>query len=157
MHPTKNSLPLEIRGQVAIILNQTLADLGDLYSQTKQAHWNVRGRLFYPLHKLFDYLADSLPGHMDDIAERVTALGGAARGTVRQAAARSQLLEFPDGLQEDLDYLFALRDRFALAANNVRHAIEESARLGDAGTVDLFTAISRELDKALWMLEAHSP
>ena len=54
MFITKNSLPAETRAQVAAILNQSLADLSDLYSQTKQAHWNVRGRLFYSLHKLFD-------------------------------------------------------------------------------------------------------
>ena len=155
MHTTKNSLSAETRTQVAAILNQSLADLSDLYSQTKQAHWNVRGRLFYPQHKLFDDLAGTVVGHLDDIAERVTALGGVAQGTIRQAAASSRLPEFTGEQKDELAFVTALRDRYAFAANETRKAIDATARLGDADAADLFTGISRELDKALWMLEAH--
>ncbi len=156
MHPTKNSLSAKTRTQVAAILNQSLADLSDLYSQTKQAHWNVKGRLFYSLHKLFDDLAGTVEEHLDDIAERVTAIGGVAQGTIRQAAASSRLPEFPGEQKEELAFVHALRDRYALAANETRKAIDETARLGDADAADLLTGISRDLDKALWMLEAHN-
>ena len=155
MHTTKNSLSAKTRTQVAAILNQSLADLSDLYSQTKQAHWNVRGRLFYSLHKLFDDLADTVEEHLDDIAERVTALGGVAQGTIRQTAASSRLPEFPSEQKDELAFATALRDRYAFAANETRKAIDVTARLGDADAADLLTGISRDLDKALWMLEAH--
>ena len=155
MFTTKNSLSAETRTQVAAILNQSLADLSDLYSQTKQAHWNVRGRLFYSLHKLFDDLAGTVEEHLDDIAERVTALGGVAQGTIRQTAASSRLPEFPSEQKDDLAFATALRECFAFAANETRKAIDQTAQLGDADTADLFTGISRDLDKALWMLEAH--
>ena len=59
MHSTKNSLSKATRTKVNELLNQSLADLSDLYSQTKQAHWNVRGPSFIALHKLFDDLADA--------------------------------------------------------------------------------------------------
>ena len=153
---TQNSLPPATRAQVAAMLNQSLADLSDLYSQTKQAHWNVRGRLFYSLHKLFDDIAAAVEGHLDDIAERVTALGALARGTVRQAAASSRLAEFPDEQAGELAYATALSERFALCANTTRKAIDETSALGDADTADLLTAVSRDLDKALWMIEAHT-
>ena len=156
MHPSQNSLTHEIRAQVAAILNQSLADLTDLYSQTKQAHWNVRGRLFYPLHKLFDELAAMVLAHLDEIAERITALGALAQGTVRLAAANSRLTEFPIEETVDSIYLAALSGRFALCANETRKAIDETAQLGDADTADLLTAVSRALDKGLWMLEAHT-
>ena len=156
MNPTKNSLSQKSRTQVAALLNQSLADLSDLYSQTKQAHWNVRGPHFYSLHKLFDDLATSVEAHLDDIAERVTALGGIAQGTIRQAASASRLSEFPVKLKDDLAFVAALRDRFAAAANSTRKAIDEADDLGDADTADLFTGVSRDLDKALWMLEAHN-
>jgi starvation-inducible DNA-binding protein len=61
--------------------------LFDLYSQTKQAHWNVKGEEFYQLHELFDEIAEELVKFMDMVAERATALGGEALGTVRMAAA----------------------------------------------------------------------
>ena len=109
MFTTKNNLAPKIRAQVAAILNQSLADLSDLYSQTKQAHWNVRGPNFYSLHKLFDDLAGAVEEHLDDVAERVTALGGTAQGTVRQIAAASRLPEFPREQKDDLAFATALR------------------------------------------------
>ena len=157
MHSTKNSLPPEIRTEVAVILNQMLADLADLYSQTKQAHWNVRGNHFYTLHKLFDDLAAAVEPHIDDTAERITALGGIAKGTVRQAAESSRLPEFPIEQSGDMLFLAALIERYALCANETRKAIDETSELGDADTADLLTAVSRDLDKSLWMLEAHEP
>ena len=156
MHPTQNSLSVETRAQVSTILNQSLADLMDLYSQTKQAHWNVRGRLFYPLHKLFDELASVVEEHLDEIAERVSALGALAQGTVRLAAANSRLSEFPVEETRDVLYLAALSGRYASCANQTRAAVDETDQLGDADTADLLTAVSRDLDKALWMLEAHA-
>jgi starvation-inducible DNA-binding protein len=156
MFNTKNNLPAATRKKVAAILNQSLADLSDLYSQTKQAHWNVRGASFYALHKLFDDLAASVESHIDDTAERVTSLGALAKGTVRMAAAASALPEFPDAQDGEFSYVNALVARYAAAANSVRKAIDTTAALGDADTADLLTGVSRDLDKALWMLEAHT-
>ncbi|HUG12145.1 MAG TPA: DNA starvation/stationary phase protection protein Dps [Opitutaceae bacterium] len=156
MFNSKNDLPAASRKRVSAILNQTLADLSDLYSQTKQAHWNVRGPSFYSLHKLFDDLAASVEAHLDDTAERITALGALAQGTVRQAAAASALPEFPDAQPGEFSYVAALVERYSAAAKSVRKAIDATDALGDADTADLLTGVSRDLDKALWMLEAHS-
>jgi starvation-inducible DNA-binding protein len=154
LHPTENSVPLRARTQVISLLNQVLADLGDLYSQTKQAHWNVRGKNFYTHHKLFDEVADSAEAHWDDVAERAVQLGGYARGTVRMAASASQLPEWPEGLENEAAFVKAVTERFAITANSVRTGIQACAELGDADTADLLTEISRELDKSLWFLEA---
>ena len=105
---------------------------------------------------MFDDLAGSVEAHLDDIAERVTALGGIAQGTIRQAAAASRLPEFPTAQKDDFAYVAALVERFASAANETRKAIDQTAQLGDADSADLFTGVSRDLDKALWMLEAHN-
>jgi starvation-inducible DNA-binding protein len=153
---TANSLTPDTRQKVAALLNQTLADLSDLYSQTKQAHWNVRGPSFYSLHKLFDELAGMVEGHIDPVAERITALGGIAQGTVRQAASHSALSEFPAKQPEELSYVTALVERFGQCATAVRRGVDKTAALSDAGTADLLTGLSQDLDKALWFLEAHS-
>ena len=154
-NPTRNSLSMETRNKSVGRLNQAMADLSDLYSQSKQAHWNVRGPNFYSLHRLFDDLAGMIEPHLDTIAERVTALGGTALGTVRQSASGSALAEFPLDLASETGFVTALLERYALCANRVRQDIDESAAAGDADTADLLTEVSRDLDKALWFLEAH--
>lgn len=155
MFSTRNNLSREVRGQMIALLNQQLADIFDLYSQTKQAHWNVRGAQFIPLHELFDKLAAELVGHTDEIAERATALGGLAQGTVRQSAATSRLPECDLDVTDSLPTVEALADRYAALAASMRQAIESAEGQGDADTADLFTEVSRALDKALWFLEAH--
>jgi len=153
-HQTALDLPADKRTAAVRILNQQLANLSDLASQTKQAHWNVRGPEFYQLHKLFDDLYEPLGDQVDSIAERAVTLGGFAMGTVRCAAANSALEEFP--LEPGaIEYVKALAKRYAQAANSIREAIDQTADLGDADTADLFTQISRELDKSVWFLEAH--
>ena len=149
-------MPTDTRKKVAVILNQLLADLSDLYSQAKQAHWNVRGPQFYSLHKLFDELAAGVEEHIDPLAERIVALGGVADGTVRQAAARSALGEFPTERAEGLAYVTALVERFAQCGTAARKSIDDTASIGDADTADLLTGLSQDLDKGLWFLEAHT-
>jgi starvation-inducible DNA-binding protein len=155
LYPTRLDVPAEVRAQVIAILNQALANTLDLYSQTKQAHWNVKGSDFYALHELFDAMAGELLGYVDDLAERVTALAGVALGTVRLAAQASHLPEYPLTAVLGADHLAALADRYAQYARFVRQAIDQTAALGDADTADLFTEISRTADKRLWFLEAH--
>jgi starvation-inducible DNA-binding protein len=152
---TRIDLAEGVRGPVVALLNQQLADTFDLYSQTKQAHWNVKGAQFYPLHELFDRLAQELEGYVDLIAERATALGGLAQGTVRLSAANSQLAEFPPEVTDSLPTVEALAERYAALAASTRRGIETANGQGDADTADLFTEVSRGLDKALWFLEAH--
>ena len=154
-YKTQNDLSGEVREQMTTLLNQHLADTSDLYSQTKQAHWNVKGPEFFQLHELFDKLADEVEEHVDLIAERVTALGGTAMGTVRMAAATSRLDEYPLDVSHGLASVEALAVVYAMLAKTSRAAIDEAALVGDASTADLFTEVSRSLDKALWFLEAH--
>jgi starvation-inducible DNA-binding protein len=153
-NPTGNSVPPKARESSVALLNQALADLGDLYSQTKQAHWNVRGKNFYSHHLLFDSVAETAEAHWDDVAERAIQLGGYARGTSRMTARATNLPEWPENLATEAEFVTAVVERFTLVANSIRAGIDAAAKLGDADTADLFTEISRKLDKSLWMLEA---
>jgi len=155
MFTTQINLPASDRAQLVDLLNQQLADLTDLASQTKQAHWNVHGRHFYQFHKLFEELAAVVETHLDELAERIATLGGYARGTVRDAAQNSRLENFPAEQGDDQGYVDVLSGRFAACANEIRLAIAAADELDDATTADLLTAISRGLDKSLWFLEAH--
>ena len=155
MFPTHNDLPAEVRSAMTGLCNAQLADTTDLYTQVKQSHWNVKGRDFFQLHELFDDLAARLLEHADLIAERATAIGGKAQGTARMAVATTRLPELPDDIDEGMAYVQALVERYGVYAATTRAAIDEAAEAGDLDTSDLFTQISREVDKDLWFLEAH--
>jgi starvation-inducible DNA-binding protein len=153
--PTSVDIPASDRTKVVRILNQHLADAADMWSQAKQAHWNVKGPDFWQLHKLFDEVAGEAANWADLCAERVTALGGFATGTVRMAATSSTLPEFPADITDSMDYVRAVAQRLAAFTNSARGAIDAADKLGDANTADLFTEISRCADKYLYFLEAH--
>lgn len=153
--PTRNDLSADTRTMLIELLNVLLADLIDLASQTKQAHWNVKGPHFIALHELYDKLYAEFGGPIDDSAERIAALGGTVRGTIRQAAAASRVPEFAPESFDGREVTMNLAARYAAVAKSVRAAIDRSASLGDADTADLLTGLSRQLDKALWFLEAH--
>lgn len=157
-----NSLPQSLlglsdtlRASHIDLLNSCLADLLDLHSQFRQAHWNVRGRSFHAQHKLFEELAGMVADSLDELAERVAALGGAAKGTIRQAAASTRLAELNEQGGDELGFIRALAVQCAACGKQVRSGVETTAAAGDAGSSDLLTGISRDLDKALWILESH--
>lgn len=155
MHKTKIDLPKAKREKLVAILNQRLADATDLKSQAKQAHWNVKGMNFIALHELFDQVSTAVEGHIDEIAERITALGGTAMGTIRVAAQNSSLSEYPLEITDGTAHVDALSTALADFGKKVRGDIDEADKLGDADTADLFTNVSKEIDKLLWFVEAH--
>jgi starvation-inducible DNA-binding protein len=155
MYKTKIDLPDKVRRNVIVILNNQLAEAIDLQSQVKQAHWNVKGPHFIALHELFDKISDQVLEQIDEIAERITALGGTAEGTVAVAAKRSKLKNYPLSITAGKDHLFYLATQLAAFGKAVREAIDSTDTLGDKDTADLFTGISRANDKYLWFIEAH--
>jgi len=154
-YPTSVGVPENNRQAIIALLNARLADSTDLRTQVKWAHWNVKGMHFIQLHELFDSVASHLEEQTDSIAERVTTLGGVANGTVREAAAKSGLKEADLTASDGASMLKFLVHNVAHHANALREAVQESDDLGDPITSDLFTTLTRELDKDLWFLEAH--
>jgi starvation-inducible DNA-binding protein len=148
-------IPEGNRHKLAALLNARLADALDFQTQAKFAHWNVKGNDFYQVHLLFDAVAGHAEEHIDLIAERITALGGTAFGTVRMSAQSSSLPEFEATGRGSMEYVRALAATLAKHGNAIREAIDKAEELEDIGTSDLFTQISRELDKDLYFLEAH--
>ncbi|ADI13491.1 DNA starvation/stationary phase protection protein Dps [Truepera radiovictrix] len=144
-----------VRKELIDILNQQLADATDLFTQTKQAHWNVKGMDFFQLHELFDDLAKRARNFADLLAERVTALGGAALGTVRMAAEATTLPEYPLETVQGHEVVDLMVERWAAYAASTRAAIRRSGELDEPTTEDLLTEISREVDESLYFLEAH--
>lgn len=155
MFKTKNDLAEGTRGKVITLLNARLADCTDLQTQTKQAHWNVKGPNFIALHELFDKINEEVEDYVDDLAERAVQLGGVAEGTARMVAKKSTLPEYPANAADGRSHVDALSTALAAFGKSARQAITEANDLGDLDTADLFTEISRGIDKWLWFVEAH--
>src|SRR5262245_16709438 len=153
---TQNDLPQKVRVKIIDLLNQNLAEILDLGLQAKQAHWNVKGPHFIGLHELFDKVAEELEEYTDDIAERAVELGGVALGTVQVVAKQSRLAAYPLTIAAGSNHVAALSNALAKFGASARAAIDAASKAGDADTADLFTEVSRGVDKLLWFVEAHA-
>ncbi|MDB6015670.1 MAG: hypothetical protein JWR19_159 [Pedosphaera sp.] len=156
MYETENDISPQRRTELNVLMNQRLADAVDLQMQLKQAHWNVKGPSFIGLHELFDKVDEAVETYVDMIAERIVQLGGIAEGTVRVAAARTRLEEYPLTIADGLAHVEAVAKALSTFGHEARNTIEQAGELDDADTADLFTEISRGIDKWLWFVEAHS-
>jgi starvation-inducible DNA-binding protein len=156
MYETENDLPEKRRSKLNALMNQRLASAVDLQTQIKQAHWNVKGPSFIGLHELFDQVDEAVEAYVDLIAERIVQLGGIAEGTARVAAARSRLPEYPLVLADGLGHVKAVSHALGCFGQEARETIAEATKLEDADTADLFTEVSRGIDKWLWFVEAHA-
>lgn len=153
MYKSSVGVPETNRQAIIALLNARLADAIDLFTQVKWAHWNLKGMHFIQLHELFDSIAERVESQTDTIAERIAALGGIANGTAREVAARSGLKEADLAASDGASQLRWLVHNAAHHANALRQAVNESDDLDDKITADLFTSVTRDLDKDLWFLD----
>jgi starvation-inducible DNA-binding protein len=156
MYETENDISLKRRSELNALMNLRLASAVDLQMQMKQAHWNVKGPSFIGLHELFDKVSEAVEDYVDEIAERIVQLGGIAEGTVRVSAARTRLAEYPLQIAEGMAHVEAVARALSTFGQEARATIDEANALDDADTADLFTEVSRGIDKWLWFVEAHS-
>lgn len=154
MNKTRNSLPPPVRKEAITALNQTVAELFDLFMCIKQAHWNMRGATFIKL----DELAGNVMGHIDHAAERSTALGGLADGAFRETMRllrikkRKEAASVPNGFS---DCIQELADLYGTASEHTRQAVKQLMDMQDYGSADLLADILRTLDLHLSLLEMH--
>jgi len=156
MYETENDIPQKRRAELCMLMNQRLADALDLQSQMKQAHWNVKGPHFIGLHELFDKVYEAVQEYVDLIAERIAQLGGIAEGTARVAAKRSRLDEYPLDIADGTAHVEAVARALSSFGKEARNTIDEADELEVADTAEMFTEISRGIDKWLWFVEAHT-
>ncbi len=155
MAKTRNTLPDNTRKAMIALLNARLADTIDLRLALKQAHWNVKGPTFIALHELFDQIQARVDRFSDDIAERGVSLGGLVTGTAQSVVGGSNLEAYPTDIQDEKAHLKAVADRLAAYGKLAREAIDTADEAGDKDTADLFTGVSRAIDKDLWFVESH--
>lgn len=156
MHHTNNPLSKAIRVRSVELLNHHLAAAIDLHAQVKQAHWNVRDPALNAGHRLFNSTSVKIEVYTDLMAERAGALGGTAHGTVQAAADQSFLAPYPLGLSDVRHHVIALSKALTAFGRSAREAGDLSISYGDPDTANLFAEISQNMDRQLWLIEAHA-
>lgn len=154
----KNSIGISPKNRqaVAIALSKLLADEFILYTKTRNAHWNVEGADFYEKHKFFEGQYEQLDEVMDNVAERIRAIGHFAPATLNDYLKLTHLTEksnrkndsqgfIKDLLADHESIIFKLRENINPFANKYK----------DAGTSDFITGLLEEHEKMAWMLRAH--
>lgn len=132
-------------------LQALLTELVNLALQLKQAHWNVRGPLFKPVHEQLDEIVDDARTHSDDVAERITALGVSADGRVTRLQSESSLPEFPEGHLGTRAAVEAVSERMTRTIRVCRTILPTLAE-ADSISEDLVIGITASLEKHHWML-----
>ena len=155
MHKTRNNLSSNAKAVSVDLLNARLADGIDLALATKQAHWNLKGPQFIGIHLMLDGFRTEQDEWNDTMAERAVQLGGTALGTTQTVGSMTTLAPYPTDTYAVADHLAALIDRFGAYANALHESIDQADEAGDADAADIFTEVSRGIDKQLWFLEAH--
>lgn len=146
----------DARQQMIDLLNANLSNAIALTLAVKQAHWNLKGAGFIGVHELLDAVADRARESADMIAERAVMLGGFAEGTLETVANTATIEPYPKDISDITKHVEALRQRFMFVGGELRKAIDVANKAGDADTADIFTQISRAVDKDAWFIGANA-
>lgn len=145
----------DVRAAMCEELNITMGTAIDLYTQVKQAHWNIKGPWFVSRHLLFDDLASHLRAWSDELAERISTLGGYAYGTARCAADKSMLSEYNLDAVDGKTHLQALVAAYGAFTKRVRAQIADLPEPRDVATEDILIEMLRGAEKDMWFVESH--
>lgn len=151
--PADTGLDRTDRKELAKMLGEALASTYVLYHKTHAYHWNVAGPLFYSVHKLTDEQYQELASAVDDIAERIRAIGFAAP-TGLEAYTRNSVVSDVKGIPVAGDMIAELADDHQRIAASMRQMVEEAERVEDVYTADLLTGRIGVHEEAAWMLNA---
>lgn len=146
-------IPESERERVSNGLARLLADTYTLYLKTHNFHWNVTGPRFAQLHDLFETQYRELQGAVDEVAERIRALGFRAPGSYSEFAELSRVPEALETASAD-DMVRQLAEGHEQVARAVRDLIAPAQAAGDEGSVDLLVGRLRAHEKTAWMLRA---
>lgn len=150
------NLNQDVRTKMVDLLNARLVDTIAVTLAVKQAHWNLKGQGFIGVHELLDGVADRLRESADLMAERAVIMGGFAKGTVEVVSDKTEIEAYPVEITDLEDHVQALKERFMALGGAVREAAETAEEAGDADTADLFTEVSRTVDKDAWFIGANA-
>lgn len=154
MEKINTGLEANARNAVADALNGVLADTYSLYQKTHAYHWNVTGPQFHTLHVMFEEQYREMWAALDEIAERVRALGAFAPASGKAFAALASIESAEDAPPKSEQMVKNLLDGHETLVRRARKALEVAGDVNDAATEDLLTVRIQTHEKTAWMLRA---
>ena len=134
-------------------LNQLLINYQVHYQNLRLFHWNVKGPLFFTLHEKFEELYIDAATKIDEVAERVLALDGTPKGSLKNILSNADI-ESRDDVLEANDMVQEIVNANITLIQNLDEVLKQANRVGDEGTTDIFTSYIQELQKQNWMLNS---
>ncbi|MCT2345216.1 Dps family protein [Niallia taxi] len=135
-------------------LNVQVANWSVLYTKLHQHHWYVKGPFFFTLHEKFEELYDEAADVVDEIAERLLAIGGKPVSTLKEFLETSTLAESTEKLSAT-EMVRSLVEDYSQINTQLRSLAEHADELGDTVTHDLAIGLTEKIEKHLWMLTAY--
>jgi len=142
------------RTKVISVLSDVMADQYVLYTKTRNYHWNVTGEDFAQYHKLFEEQYSAIDEDIDDVAERIRALGGKTPATLAEFVKAATLNEHPGKYPSAKAMIANLLADHETVIRSLRKAIEICDGMDDDGTEDFLTQLMEKHEKTAWMLRA---
>lgn len=136
-------------------LNEYLANQQIMYIKLHNLHWYVKGRGFFTLHTKLESLYDQTAGIMDDVAERLLALGGAPVASLKKALAIASVKELEDAPISSDDTVKALISDVEYWIRDTKEIVKLAEEEDDGATADQFNGYLAEYQKLLWMLNSY--
>ncbi len=148
---TEKNLSLSIATLQVVLANEMV-----LYIKTRKFHWNVSGDSFMELHKLFENQYNQLEEAIDEVAERISKLGGKAIGTTQEFAKLSSLKENPGKNPSSKEMILELLGDYETIIIKLRKDVDTCAdKYKDAGTADFLTGLMEQNETAAWTLRRY--
>jgi starvation-inducible DNA-binding protein len=138
---------------VTEVLNKQIANWSVLYVKLHHYHWFVKGTQFFTLHTKFEELYDEAAQYIDDLAERVLAIGGKPLSTMKDYLAQSTVKEAA-GNESAEAMVKALAADFGAVIGELQEGIKAAEAAEDESTVDMFIGMHTALEKHVWMLKS---
>ncbi|GIN93121.1 general stress protein 20U [Siminovitchia terrae] len=139
--------------QLIELVNKQVANWTVLYTKLHNFHWYVKGPNFFTLHAKFEELYNEAALHVDELAERLLALGGEPVATLRESLELASVNEAGNG-QTAEQMVQTIVEDFEILTLELKKGIELADQSGDETTGDMLLSIHQSLEKHLWMLNA---
>ncbi|MGK9475281.1 Dps family protein [Melioribacter sp. OK-6-Me] len=151
----KTQVSNSVNVETAELLKTVLADQFVLYTKARNYHWNVTGGHFYRLHEIFEKLYDELAEDIDEVAERIRALGVNAPGTLSEFLRLSQIGETENYYPAAEEMVRTFTNDYELVTNRIiENAIKIQDEFRDEITAGLLYGLAQKYQKNLWMLKS---
>ena len=137
-------------------LNLYLANQMIDYVKKHNLHWNLKGTQFFTLHAKLEELYDEANDILDEVAERILALGGNPVSNMKEALAMATIKELDSGPKSADEAIRALVSDTDYWIKDSKEIVELAEKEGDGVTADIFNGFTKEYQKLAWMLKAYN-